>query len=90
MFFFFFFFVVIIVFFLERDLENGCVDKRTLLCLFLPREKERERERKKRAVLLFLLFLFLFFLNTQSRFARARNADDTTTWSGVCARIFPL
>ena len=58
---FFFFFFFVIVFFLERDLENGCVDKRTLLCLFLPREKERERERKKRAVLLFLLFLFLFF-----------------------------
>jgi hypothetical protein len=87
--FFFFFFFVVIVFFLERDLENGCVDKRTLLCLFLPREKEREREKETRSVAIPSLSLS-FFLNTQSRFARARNADDTTTWSGVCARIFPL
>ena len=76
--FFFFFFVV---FFLERDLENGFVDKRT--CLFLSREKERERERNAHCY----SFSFSFFFFKYSRALRER--ETQTILHGVeCAREF--
>ena len=75
--FFFFFFVV---FFLERDLENGFVDKRT--CLFLSFEREGEREKETRAIPSLSLFFFL----THSR---ARERETQTIIHGAeCAREF--
>ena len=74
----FFFFVV---FFLERDLENGVVDKRT--CLFLSFEREGERERERNAHRYSFSFSFFFF-NTHT----GERETQTILHGAECAREF--